>query len=508
MFSTTDVIVAVATPPGRGGIGLVRVSGPETVAIVRSILQTQTDLHPRQATLTSVRSPATGVRVDRVLATYFPGPASYTGEEVVEISGHGTPVLLRQIVEAVVDAGARLAEPGEFTLRAFLNGRLDLVQAEAVGDLVNAVTPLQARAAFDQLEGTVTDAIGEIDTQLFDLTARLEASVDFPDEGYHFADPVAVASEIRVLLERTDALLADARRGRLIREGCQVVILGKPNVGKSTLFNRLLGAGRAIVTDVPGTTRDLLTEVVEFDGVPVTLVDTAGIRETEDTVESEGVSRARGALGVAAAVVLVLDRSRPLDAEDRELLRETRSTDRVLVVNKADLPACWHADDLAPLASDRPAVTISLRDDTDTEKLRRAIGDVLWSGEQLRDPPTLSNLRHIRLVEGARSALVRAVEAAEAAAPEELVLADLQEARVAFEEVTGKRTADDVLHRIFSQFCIGKYTVTAIRDEVRLRCPCNRSRSSRLRGGVRGGADGVPRRALHAFGRHGGPHAV
>ena len=453
MYSSSDTIVAVATPPGRGGIGVVRVSGSDAAGIVRTTLRGAVELRPRHATLASVSRPAAAELLDRVLATYFPGPASYTGEDVVEISGHGTPVLLRQIVDAVVDAGARLAEPGEFTLRAFLNGRMDLVQAEAVGDLINAVTPLQARVACDQLEGSVTGAIGEIDAQLFDLIARLEASVDFPDEGYHFTAAPAVADEIRAVLQRTESLLADARRGRLIREGCQVVILGKPNVGKSTLFNRLLGAARAIVTDVPGTTRDLLTEVVELDGVPVTLVDTAGIRKTVDSVESEGVSRARGAMGVAAAVILVLDRSCPLDTEDADLLRETGATDRLVVVNKSDRPAQWHERDLPDSTR---TVTVSLRDDPDTPELRRAIGAMLWSGEQLRDTPTLSNLRHIQLVERARTALTRAADAALSSAPEELVLADLHEACGAFEEVTGKRTADDVLERIFTQFCIGK----------------------------------------------------
>ena len=454
MYSPDDTIVAVATPPGRGGIGVVRVSGPAAAGAAGAVLRAGHDLQPRHATLTAVVGAAGAERaVDRVVATYFPGPASYTGEDVVEISGHGSPVLLRQIVEAVVRAGARLAEPGEFTLRAFVNGRMDLVQAEAVADLVEAVTPLQARVAFDQLEGTVTTAIGAIDAALFDLTARLEASIDFPEEGYHFAEPAAVAAETRSLQQQAQALLAGARSGRLVREGRQVVILGKPNVGKSTLFNRLLGAPRAIVTDVPGTTRDLLTETVEVDGLPVTLVDTAGIRSTADAVESEGVERARGALQVAAAVLLVLDRSRPLDDEDRALLRETAGADRVVVVNKADRPPVWEA---AELQAAGPCVTVSLLDEADPAGLRRALAGLLWAGEPLRDTPTLSNLRHIVLVERAAAALERAADAADAAAPEELLLADLQEACGALEEVTGKRTADDVLQHIFARFCIGK----------------------------------------------------
>lgn len=451
MYSPDDTIVAVATPPGRGGLGVVRVSGPEAARAVKAVLCDAVDLAPRRATLTAVRGAAG--RLDRVIATHFPAPASYTGEDVVEISGHGSPLLLRLIVEAVVDAGARLAEPGEFTLRAFVNGRMDLVQAEAVADLVNAVTPLQARVAFDQLEGTVTGAIGEIEADLFDLAGRLEASIDFPDEGYHFADAAAVAAETRKLQRRAEALLADARRGRLVRDGCQVVILGKPNVGKSTLFNRLLGVARAIVTEVPGTTRDLLTETVEIEGVPVTLVDTAGIRRTADAVESEGVARSRGALGVAAAVLLVLDRSRPLEPEDQELLQETRSACRVLVVNKTDLPARWEIGDL-PAGS--PVVPASLLAEPALGGLRSAVADLLWAGEQLRDTPLLSNLRHIGLVARAAAALGCAAAAAAAAQPEELVLADLQDARVALEEVTGKRTSDDLLRRIFTRFCIGK----------------------------------------------------
>ena len=454
MYSPDDTIVAVATPPGRGGIGVVRVSGPAAAGAAGAVLRAGHDLQPRHATLTSVvGAPDPERALDQVVATYFPAPASYTGEDVVEISGHGSPVLLRQIVEAVVRAGARLAEPGEFTLRAFVNGRMDLVQAEAVADLIEAVTPLQARVAFDQLEGTVTAAIGAIDAALFDLSARLEASIDFPEEGYHFAEPAAVAAETRSLQQRAQALLAGARAGRLVREGRQVVILGKPNVGKSTLFNRLLGAPRAIVTDVPGTTRDLLTETAEVEGLPLTLVDTAGIRRTADAVESEGVARARGALQVAAAVLLVLDRSRPLDDEDRALLHETAAADRVIVVNKADRPPVWDAADLPDAG---PRVTVSLRDEADPAGLRRALAELLWDGEPLRDTPTLSNLRHIVLVERADAALARAADAADAAAPEELLLADLQDARAALEEVTGKRTADDVLQRIFDRFCIGK----------------------------------------------------
>ncbi len=463
MFSPDDTIVAISTPLGHGGIGVVRISGTDAGEIARRLLPRTPALEPRRATLSSVVNPSVGERgFDRVLATSFPAPDSYTGEDVVEISAHGSPVLLRQIISAAVSEGARLAEPGEFTLRAFLHGRVDLVQAEAVGDLVNAVTPLQARAAFDQLEGTVTARIAEIERLLFDLVARLEASVDFPDEGYHFVDPQVVSTEIQGLVDRIAALLVDARRGRLLREGGQVVILGKPNVGKSTLFNQLLGTPRAIVTRVAGTTRDLLTETVDLDGIPVTLVDTAGIRPTDDAIETEGVERARAAIGVARMVVLVLDRSRPLDDEDLSLLQETAALQRVVVVNKIDCPASWAVDRLAHDDAGRSmpesVVSVSLLEGhpTQAQTVRRAVTAALLAGEDLRDPPAVTNVRHIDLLDSAQVAMRRAAAAASAALPEEIVLADLGEAQHALGEVTGARTPEDVLNRIFSEFCIGK----------------------------------------------------
>ena len=462
MFATDDTIVAIATPPGPGGIGVVRVSGPASVAVARSILRRSTPLAARRATLTDAVAPDDGHPIDRVVATYFPQPGSYTGEDVIEISGHGSPVLLRQIVSAAVVAGARLAEPGEFTFRAYLNGRVDLVQAEAVADLVDAVTPLQARAAFDQLEGTITNAVGEIDRDVFDLVARLEASLDFPDEGYHFVDETSAGAEARELAGRLSRLLADAGRGRLLREGCEVAIVGKPNVGKSTLFNQLCGAPRAIVTDIPGTTRDLLTETIDVCGIPTTLVDTAGLRESRDSIEAEGVSRAQRTVDVADVVVVVLDRSRPLEAEDRAVLDATRKTRRLIVVSKCDLAGAWTADREPCVAGADPVIEACLLkdDDEDLDAVRQALVAVLEDADVRakpgRDVPAVTNLRHIELLDRARTSLMRAGDSAQAGATEELVLTDLQEARVSLEEISGARTPDAVLERIFEQFCIGK----------------------------------------------------
>jgi tRNA modification GTPase len=449
MFSTTDTIVAIATPPGRGGIGVVRLSGPGSRAITRTIVTHDGPLEPRHATLTLVRADANAI--DQVVATYFPAPHSYTGEDVVELSAHGSPIVLRAMVAAALNAGARLAEPGEFTLRAFLGGRIDLIQAEAVADLVDAVTPLQARAAFDQLQGTLTQAICEIDTRLFDLIARLEASVDFPDEGYHFIERGTLVDAIDGLIASTSTLLAGAHRGRLVREGLAIAIVGKPNVGKSSLFNALVGASRAIVTDVPGTTRDLVTEVVDVDGIRVTLVDTAGLRPTMEIVEAEGVRRARQAQDVADLILIVLDASQPIDRLDREIISRAPDSRRLIVANKIDLPCVGrsvHAE---------WDCTVSARTGDGLGDLRQAIARAL-DVEPSSEPPPVTNIRHIDLIRRAAAALKRARDAIveTAGLSEEFILADLQEARGAVEEVSGRRAPDEMLAHIFSRFCVGK----------------------------------------------------
>ncbi len=452
MFSTSDTIVAIATPPGRGGIGVVRLSGPDAHAIAQRLIAREAALEPRHATLARVVSGSSRPRgggarrtIDDVIVTYFPSPHSYTGEHVVEVSAHGSPVVLREIVTMAVDAGARLAEPGEFTLRAFLNGRLDLPQAEAVADLIEAATPLQARAACDQLQGTVTRDIAAIESALFDVVARLEASIDFPDEGYHFIEPSAVADAIDDVRARTARLIDNGRRGRLIREGVQVAIVGRPNVGKSSLFNALVGVSRAIVTDVPGTTRDLITEVADVDGVRVTFVDTAGLRVTHDAIEREGVERATQSTHVSELILYVADRSQPWTGEDQRILEETGRR-RLLVANKSDLPAAWTRNG---------AVEVSAVTGDGIDRLRLAIARAL-DVEALADPPAITNVRHLALIERAHAALEHARTTAEQLLPEELVLADLQDARSALEEVTGRRAPEELLAHIFARFCVGK----------------------------------------------------
>jgi tRNA modification GTPase len=467
-----DTIVAISTPPGRAGIGVVRVAGPDAAAIAVRLTGRAEPLKPRTATfativasagqrfsadmssLTGPPAPEARALADHTVVTFFPAPHSYTGDDIVEISAHGSPVILRGIVEAAMFAGARLAEPGEFTLRAFLNGKLDLIQAEAVADLIDAATPLQARAAFDQLEGTLTTRVHEIETALFDLIARLEASLDFPEEGYHFVQREGAARELTGIRAQIAQLLAQAARGRLIREGAQIAIVGTPNVGKSSLFNALLNANRAIVTPLPGTTRDLLTERADVRGLSVSLVDTAGLREPADVIEQEGVARARQAATVADLTVLVLDRSRPLETEDQRLMDAVPPGRRLVVINKIDLPPAWSE---GAVSSD--AVVVSVKTGAGVDALVDRIAETLGATEALRDQPLVSNVRHIDLLQQSDAALRRAgnaVTATNQSISEEFILADLQEAAATLQEITGKRTTDDLLAHIFARFCIGK----------------------------------------------------
>jgi tRNA modification GTPase len=419
-------------------------------------------LEPRRATFTVIRQPNTPSQalvavtedsrsdpLDQAVVTFFPGPASYTGEDVVELSAHGSPVVLRAIVAAAVKGGARLAAPGEFTLRAYLNGRVDLTQAEAVADLIEAVTPLQARAAFDQLQGTLTRRIADIGTTLFDLMARLEASVDFPDEGYHFITPAEVVVEIDSVATHVGNLLGAARRGRLVREGLQIAIVGAPNVGKSSLFNALVGASRAIVADVPGTTRDLISEVVDLKGLRVTLVDTAGLREGRDAIEAEGVSRSHQAAGVADLVLFVVDPDSPPGADGVEVGIRAAGQRRLIVENKSDLNK---------RSNSKVDIRVSALTGAGLDSLCDRIFEAL-DVDLASDRPEITNVRHIALLEDVERALVRARAAAWSdghSLSEEFVLADLQSAQLALEEITGRRTPDDVLEHIFSRFCVGK----------------------------------------------------
>lgn len=476
MFSTGDTIVAVATPPGRGSIGVVRLSGPGAKAIAESLVGSR--LEARHATVAHLQHDD-DVIPDQVVCTWFAGPHSYTGEDVVEISTHGNPVVLDRLVAAGLSRGARHAMPGEFTFRAFLNGRIDLVQAEAVADLIEAATPTQARAACDQLDGTLSGAIGELEAALFELIARLEASLDFPDEGFHFIAPGEVTEKLAGVITSLDSLLADAASGRVLRDGARVVFAGRPNAGKSSLFNALLRSERAIVAPHPGTTRDVVSATFDVGGVPCELVDTAGIHEGGDAVEREGMRRGAAARQGADACVVVVDGSAALAAADRLVLRETASMSRVIAVNKADLGVCASVTeelgsqdhgifegDASPLsvhdasAIGRTATTevvvVSAMTGRGVDALREAIGRALGARRDVVEVPRVTNRRHADALDRARAHVKCAVVAMQSGATEEFALVDLRLAVEALQSVSGRRAPDAVLTEIFSRFCIGK----------------------------------------------------
>lgn len=451
MFAADDTIVAVATPAGHGGLGVVRLSGPAAAQIGQSMAAREQPWMRRHATRVSVA--AEGLAID-ALVTAFPGPASYTGEDVVEIAAHGSPVVLAAIVAAAVARGARPARAGEFTLRAFIHGKLDLVQAEAVRDLVDAVSPAQARVAASHLDGSLSVALGGIVSELRRLETLLEASMDFPDEGYRFIEPADVSSALDAVEARIAALVATAPRGELVRDGARVVIAGVPNVGKSSVFNALVGVDRAIVTPIAGTTRDLVSERLVIDGALVLLVDTAGLRDGDDAVEAEGVRRASAAIAEAAVVVVVLDASRPLQPDEMALMASVVDRPAIVVANKGDLAAVWSTHEVGV-----DVVTVSTRSGVGVAALATAIAQQVGALSGQAEGVLVTNQRHRALlgealahVAHARSAMTKTL----GALPEEFVVADLRGALAALADVTGARSADALVHEIFSTFCIGK----------------------------------------------------
>jgi len=448
-LNPNDTIVAVSTPPGRGGLGVVRLSGSDAAAIAGKILR-----FPREHALQSWRAvlaelPGPAGTIDQVVVTFFEHPRSYTAEDVVEISCHGAPVVLRYCVERAMAEGARLAEPGEFTLRAYLNGRIDLPQAEAVRDLIEATTLYQARIAAQQAEGSVSRRIAPLKEQLLELISLLEAGIDFAEDDVSVAPAGEILRRLDPVERGLDRLAASFAYGHIVRSGLMLAIVGRPNVGKSSLFNRLLEQDRAIVTDIPGTTRDLVSEVAAIRGIPVKLVDTAGIREGEGLVETLGIERSFQAMADADLTLVVVDASAASGAEDERLLNRARENGRfLLVANKCDLPHCPEPES---------AIAVSALTGEGVPELRRAIADSLAPGGRMeQEGGFITSLRHEQLLKESREALEQARSAAQAGIPHEMLLLDLYAALHPIDAITGATTADDILNRIFSTFCIGK----------------------------------------------------
>lgn len=441
-------IVARATPAGRGGVGIVRISGPGVRAIAEAVLGSCPA--PRVATLHAFRD-ADGQALDTGLALFFPEPHSYTGEDVLELQAHGGPVLLDMLVARIVALGARVARPGEFSERAFLNDKLDLLQAEAVADLIDAGSRAAARAAQRSLSGEFSAAILGLNEQVTALRMYVEAAIDFPEEEIDFLATDELRHRLNAVADEFTRIEKAARQGQLLRDGIHVVIAGRPNSGKSSLLNRLAGYEAAIVTDQPGTTRDLVREHLEIDGLPVHIVDTAGLRETSDVVEREGVRRTRGQLAVADLTLLVVDASDPAPME--ALLAEVPSGVPVIVVrNKIDLTG--ESPGLAP-GEDSSLVRLSARTGAGLDELRRAIKAIAGFGDP-GEGTVIARQRHLDSIRRAREHFDAGREQLEVNRAGELLAEELRAVQLALAEITGEFTSDDLLGEIFGKFCIGK----------------------------------------------------
>ena len=462
-----DTIVAIATPPGRGGIGVVRLSGGRAVEITSELVRlAKQPPEAQRPALGKFADPQTGNILDEVVVTFYRRPHSYTGEDLAEISCHGSPVVLAYLVECCLEHGARAAEPGEFTMRAFLNGRIDLTQAEAIRDLIESRTLYQARVAATQLGGSVSARLKPHKQALLDLIATLEAGVDFADDDIDVMDWADIVNRLDAVKAGLCKMAEGYTYGRIVREGLSLSVVGRPNVGKSSLFNRLLNMDRAIVTEIPGTTRDLVTETTSLSGIPLRIVDTAGIHNTVDAVEKIGVERTHQAMADSDLRLLVVDSSQDWTEEDSELLGKTRRMGAMLVVaNKADLPGrttkmaieqiilAENGEGVGPVE----IIVTSALSGQGVDELRDKIIQAVGAGSNLgSDGELVTNFRHQQLLKESLEALDRCCRAAEQQTHHEMLLLDLYEALRPLDTLTGATEVEDILGMIFSRFCIGK----------------------------------------------------
>ncbi len=452
-----DTICALSTAPGRSGIAVVRMSGPESFNLLRQVFRTSKPMDPRRASLGRILDPRRGEELDEVVVTCFPAPQSYTGEDVAEISMHGSPVLVSALLECLCALGARLAEPGEFTMRAFLRGRMDLSQAEAVRDVIEATTLYQAQVAARQRSGEIARQLEPVKERLIDIIVNLEAAVEFVEEDLAVEARGQLALKLENVQTGLDQWIGSFRQGRIVHDGFSLAIVGRPNVGKSSLFNALLSQERSIVTELPGTTRDMVSEFTNLEGIPVRLLDTAGVRRSEDRVERLGVDRSMRAMADADAILLVVDTSQPQAAEDEELQLRLAELPCIVVMNKSDLPAVWPTRQQNAYAGSHPIVAVSALLGTDIDLLRSAILEHLFgSARPQRDGILITNLRHCQCLEAARDALRRAADALRHGLSEEFVLVDLHAGLQKLGAITGETGVEDLLNAIFSRFCVGK----------------------------------------------------
>ncbi len=458
----SKTIVALATPPGRSGIGVVRLSGDASLGILRAMLSdAEVDLLPRKASVRRLVD-SSGQVIDEAVVTYFKAPHSFTAEDVVEIACHGSPVLLRQVIDICLSNGARLSEPGEFTLRALGNGRIDLAEAEAIRDLIDAQTTLAARQAVRQMSGELSKRIEPLKNDLLDVIVILESALEFVEDDLPATQAEKVVGKLRGIRSEAQRLASTFQAGHLLRDGLQVALVGRPNVGKSSLFNALLGSERAIVTDIAGTTRDQLHERFTIDGVPVSIVDTAGLRETDDHVESIGVARSRATMADADLVIVMLDASEQTSDEDREILASVAELEYIVALNKIDKRPSTDIDRI--IAAEHSAlshlreriVPISAKTGEGLDDLRRAIIRPFSAQEISNAGFLVTDARHFDLLKRVDDELGASIEQLSERTSEEIVLIGLHNSLRYLGQITGETTTEDMLTRIFSTFCIGK----------------------------------------------------
>lgn len=457
-----DTIAAISTPPGEGAISIVRLSGEQAISIADAVFQSGKkkliDVSSHTIHYGHIFDPEKYQMMDEVMVSIMRKPKTFTREDVVEINCHGGIVVVNQILQLVLRQGARLAEPGEFTKRAFLNGRVDLSQAEAVMDLIRAKTDKVMNLAINQLDGNLSRLIRQLRQEILETLAQVEVNIDYPE--YDDVEELTT----RLLLEKANqvqkqiqALLQTAQQGKILREGLSTAIIGRPNVGKSSLLNHLLREEKAIVTDIAGTTRDVIEEYVNVRGVPLKLVDTAGIRETEDIVEKIGVERSRKALSEADLILLVLNQSESLTPEDKQLLDITSGNKRIILLNKTDLPSRINQEDLVPYLENEPAFPISVLTSEGLDQLEQAIADLFFGGNTGdKDASYLSNTRHIALLEKAEHSLAEVIQGIESGMPVDLVQIDMTRCWDYLGEIVGDSVQDELITQLFSQFCLGK----------------------------------------------------
>lgn len=462
MFKDNDTIAAIATAPGESGIGIVRISGREAIRIASWVFKSISGvplekLPNKRMNYGRIHDPVNKEIIDEALVVAMKAPHTYTREDVVEIHCHGGNVSIKKILGTVVDSGARVAEPGEFTKRAFINGRIDLSQAEAVMDIICSRSEMGLKTAMDQLEGKLSRYLDEVKDKLLSVMAGIEASIDFPEHDIEEQTREILIRDTRLGLGMVERLLMTSAGGRIVREGLKTAIIGKPNVGKSSLLNALLRENRAIVTEVPGTTRDIIEEYVNLKGIPLRLMDTAGIRETDDLVESIGVERTRKYMASADLVLLMLDAARPLSQEDNVILDTIKDKKVIVLINKTDLEIKLDVDRIMKEYEKWPIIHMSLIEDKGLDILEETIYELVFSGGiRAGDTVMVTRIRHESCLKRAKISLEDAVEAMEKGLPVDLTSIDVKAALEALGEITGDNITDEIVDRIFRDFCIGK----------------------------------------------------